>query len=668
MQCESRPADDRESDELKEWETPECDAEQGATCSLMKTVTLLPLRYGRVETPPSGTSIGMPYSLKSRPLGYRMLRNGYVYIFDEVVDELKEYEYRNEELIGGPMDYDIRHSLYVCFSDVQWTAEKAQITDSDNERHRRMQRVDLSDCSGAHLLTPEQAKQWVAEFSEDYNPEVLEEAHPQELEPYHWENRPYYHRSTIGKLLKQQDVQDPSETLCIVLYDHIGVLLDLSKHQENIIDWLEWWVDDNDNERKYVTGSWIESLTSLNDDALARSTSYGSDPDLSSLMTDTTEEQRDLIYQYLEVRKDFRGQEPYGTSEYLREEHSDNPLVASQLAMIDGLGEEKFHKHRDAINKLALNNYYILNGEKLGQRGLNQFVDRDGIKIHLETQGKKLSRWQRELHLVSEDRTDLLCDNVYHDSAWYFDGQQQVKEALDYEYECFKGICRSEEAITKIINWMDNNPQYTRPLFHTMTYSQQNDPMVIALFTDISSKGLSLFAQAAELIKKLEDHESGKVARIESLSNSIQVRAQAVRDNLSQAVARKMAESLDRVYLRIGSNSLPSLDNVVRDMSYAFKAPMLESIKRGEAEIVASSDEKLRSVSESYRQAMNYKQRLVSLNNRIEEVTRKNKKNKRKQKGHKSEYMARLEAERVSVRDSLFYSGGGNKRLPRSNF
>ena len=54
-----------------------------AECPLMKEkVQLLPLRYGLVERLDPSSAIKPPYTLKSRPLGVRLIRDGWLYIID----------------------------------------------------------------------------------------------------------------------------------------------------------------------------------------------------------------------------------------------------------------------------------------------------------------------------------------------------------------------------------------------------------------------------------------------------------------------------------------------------------------------------------------------------------------------------------------------------------
>jgi hypothetical protein len=319
-----------------------------------------------VEVAPADTDSGYPYSLTSRPLGYRLLRHGYLYVLDADAGELHEYLHENGELTGhndGKLEYPKQHTLYVCFTDVPLTEhKKTQVLDSQEERAHFMQEIDLASASpvsgGKHLLTPEQAKQWVAEFTEDYTPDAPEDGHPQESEPYHWENQPYYHKTRFGKLIKQQAVEAPDDCLCLVLQDDVGVMLDLAQHQDDVVGWIGDWAQGGDEpghtERDYMLGAWIESMTLINDHALeAAGDRPGGEP-FQELYENTDEAQRRAIYDYLEVRRDYRGPQPMGPETYLRDHHGDNPLVRAQLAMIDALGQANYDQHRDTINQLNL--------------------------------------------------------------------------------------------------------------------------------------------------------------------------------------------------------------------------------------------------------------------------------------------------------------------------
>lgn len=485
MSRKKRPVDDRESGALKAWELPDTPEEEGVSCPILEKVTLLPLRYGRVES--LVPDVSTPYELNSRPLGIRMLRDGYIYVLDENAGALHEYEYASGVLSGhngGRLEYDKESTLYVCFSDIAWTErKKAQVLDNPEERIGLMQCIDLagaSACSGGkELLTLKQASQWVAEFAEDEQL-IAEEGHNlQESRPYFWENQPYYYKTRLGTLIKQQNVSDPSDCLCLVLNDDIGVMLDLAQHQDDVVGWIDEWAksgeQEGDTERDYVLGCFIESMTAVTDEVLAGTAAATGSEELKDLIADTTPAERQTIYRYLDVRRDYRGPIVLGSEEFHRKKHNDNPLIHAFSNMHDALGERRYRKYQATINTLNLQNYYRLNGAKLGEQGINDLVDRPRMAAFLNAQREKLARWHTLLKDITEDRVTLLCDSRFHKAAWYFDNKDvaQIEAAFTLEYACLKDICRSDDATERVGTWMQGNPQYTRPLFHTLSLAEQ---------------------------------------------------------------------------------------------------------------------------------------------------------------------------------------------------
>lgn len=160
-------------------------------CPLRKPkVQLLPLRYGLVERLDPGAALSLPYQTSSRPMGIRLVRDGWLYVIDNTSGYLHEYRVENGEVSqfvwqGNEASHDHRQgmdtqqvllfsratTLHIAYSEVQWTAHKcSKMIDSRPDRDHFMQCVDLSsaDCvkGGAHLLTDAQAKQWLAEVAE----------------------------------------------------------------------------------------------------------------------------------------------------------------------------------------------------------------------------------------------------------------------------------------------------------------------------------------------------------------------------------------------------------------------------------------------------------------------------------------------------------------------
>jgi hypothetical protein len=503
--------------------------------------------------------------------------------------------------------------------------KKAQILDSEEERAHFMQEIDLASASpvsgGRHLLTPGQAKQWVAEFAEDYTPDAPEDGHPQEGEPYHWENQPYYHKTRFGKLIKQQTVEDPDDCLCLVLQDDVGVMLDLAQHQDDVVGWIGDWAEGGDEpghtERDYMLGAWIESMTLINDHALeAAGERPGGEPFLE-LYDGTDKAQRQAIYDYLEVRKDYRGPQPMGPETYLREHHGDNPLVRAQLAMIDALGQATFEQHRDTINQLNLQNYHQLNGAKLGQRGINELIDRPRMDAFMAAQRAKLARWHGLLANITDDRATLLCDSRFHQAAWYFDvaDEKQLEAALDLNYACVKDLCRTDEASEKVLAWLEENPQYSHPLFHTLPKTAQApDAEPSTTYFSIAGAGYGLVTKAAEWARRLADVEAGHLPDLELRSQQIQAKAAAIGDTLAPAVSKGIARAMEQLYQGIEANRIPPLDDLFRDLPYFFKGKMLKAIQAGEVEFRVASEPELATFRQNLEQ-------LLALNERLETLT-----------------------------------------------
>ncbi|MFI8394239.1 toxin VasX [Pseudomonas sp. NPDC078863] len=271
-----------------------------AACPLRNThVQLLPLAYGLVEKPfDPGTELTLPYTLTTRPMGIRRLRDGWLYIVDSLSGEL--YEYRVLEGVisallhrGKSVSEDQRSAieerpalifsrkstLYVTFADVQLSAAKCrQVLDSAEEREHFMQAVDLGPVhcliGGEHLLTVAQAKQWLAEVA--CTPKPLAEADAtrmptvqvsdapeHEREPYLWENPRRFREAHIGEFLGRVRGPYQDDTLFLLVNDDLGVMRDLADYQDLVVGWIEQWSNTDNNERDYLLASYIESLSQL---------------------------------------------------------------------------------------------------------------------------------------------------------------------------------------------------------------------------------------------------------------------------------------------------------------------------------------------------------------------------------------------------------------------
>ncbi|MHC8354562.1 toxin VasX [Pseudomonas sp. LB3P81] len=305
-------------------------------CPLRNThVQLLPLRYGLVEKPldPSA-KLKLPYALTTRPLGVRLLRDGWLYVIDSVTGHLHEYQLLDglvSALLhkGAKVDDDRRtpieerpalvfsrrSTLYVNFAEVQWTAAKcAQVLDSREEREHFMQVVDLGpvDCEtgGAHLLTVAQGKEWLAEIATvpagqaqaAHDREELEATSPpdavllptvqvsdapeHEREPYLWEQPRRFREAHIGELLGRVRGPYQDDTLFLVVQDELGVLRDLAEYQDVVVGWVDEWSNADNNERDYLLACYIESLSRLSAEDIGELAKADDNPTVQALFAD----------------------------------------------------------------------------------------------------------------------------------------------------------------------------------------------------------------------------------------------------------------------------------------------------------------------------------------------------------------------------------------------
>jgi hypothetical protein len=305
-------------------------------CPLRQShVQLLPLRYGMVEKPldPSA-ELKLPYALTTRPLGIRLLRDGWLYVIDSVTGHLHEYQvlnglvsallHKGAKVAGDqrtPIEerpalvFSRRSTLHVTFAEVQWTAAKCtQVLDSREEREHFMQAVDLGpvhcQTGGEHLLTVAQGKQWLAEIATDparqaqaaqdraeqeaesppdavLLPTVhVSDAPEHEREPYLWEQPRRFREAHIGEFLGRVRPAYQDDTLFLVVQDDLGVLRDLAEYQDTVVGWVDDWSNADHNERDYLLACYIESLSRLSSADVGNLADASNEPRVQTLFGD----------------------------------------------------------------------------------------------------------------------------------------------------------------------------------------------------------------------------------------------------------------------------------------------------------------------------------------------------------------------------------------------
>lgn len=465
-----------------------------ATCPHMKNkVQLLPLRYGLVERLDPSAELSLPYTLKSRPLGIRWLRDGWLYVVVGKQPKAILHEYRIDKGVitqllwnkaevtankrvasvgKAQLIFSRNDPLHVAYSEVQWTAAKcAQVLKSSKERNHLMQAVDLGRVDpikgAADLLTGDQATKWLAEVAEQ--PTALNASQgtkPEETQDYAWEQPPLFQQAQPGMLKRGLNAECKHDYLHLVVRDDLGVLRDLASHQDLVAGWITDWSSAATKQKKYVIGCYIESLYNLNDQLVLSASKQ--DPRFANLEDETDPTQRQSIVDYINVKYKTQWSGP-GT-------HS-GAIKASRMRMRQSLGTTLYARYEDFIESLDENAEDALEGAKLGQRGIDDLIDRPGMEAFLKQQRSQLKRWNQRLDVITEDRIALLKAERFHRAAWYFDphSSEQVEAALATEYACLKDICRTDKATDAMVDLLDKRPELSLPGFFTLSHSDQID-------------------------------------------------------------------------------------------------------------------------------------------------------------------------------------------------
>ena len=183
-----------------------------------------------------------------------------------------------------------------------------------------MQRVSLAGKQGGeHLLTRTQAEKTIAEVAERVNPRsraLLEGANQEESVDYIWEDKPLFNNTQIGAVASQVTAEYQCDHLFLVVRDDIGILRDLRAYQEKVVDWIGEWSANDDDQHRYVIASYLYSLYAV-DERKVRALATA-DPRYQALMEETTEEQREKIYAYLEAVEEYGPPQALGSREGLK--------------------------------------------------------------------------------------------------------------------------------------------------------------------------------------------------------------------------------------------------------------------------------------------------------------------------------------------------------------
>ncbi|WP_256659484.1 toxin VasX [Pseudomonas sp. H9] len=623
-----------------------------AACPLMnKRLQLLPLRYGLVEHLDPAAELPLPFKLDSQPLGIRLLRDGYLYIVDGTTGYLHEYHIENGQIskllwqsnevtadtrtasVGEPyLLFDRQHTLYACYSEIQWTAFKcAQVLKSKNDRQHFMQRVDLqSACprfGGANLLSKPQAAKWLAEAAENAQvPDAAgvtqlppskafpDGAHPEEKQPYHWEDQPLFHTTEIEALTSKVLGAYQDDYLFLVLRDDIGVMRDLAAAQLKVADWIEQWSADDTRQTKYLSGSYIHSLYDVNDARLQAVSK--TDPDVQALKNDTDEQQQASIYKYLQVRRAHKDPGIFGPDRDWRRAAEVNVYARAFIDMKDALGEPLYDKHRSTLNKLSTQSWQTLHGTEIGQRGIDDLVNRSEMEAFVIAEQNLLSHWHARLQNVRADRLKLFTAGLFHRAAWYYDFtlDAQIKHRLETEFVCVAAMCADQDATEKLATYLENNLLVVVPGLDTLTLADQAD--IAKKLAELSQFTINMVSAPENLdgINVLTNQFHALMAR--RLPNYTRLNTQflGLQSMLEGAYIPahqlKVADRLERAYDTFKQAQNIDPNGYIRHIGVPARLQLLREFSRRGLTLRAASVGEMTAFNEAREQAMNLRSQL----------------------------------------------------------
>jgi hypothetical protein len=648
----------------------------GGMCPLMmQTLQLLPVRYGRVEELDPSIEISMPYTLQSLPLGFRLIRDGFLYIIDSATGLLHEYqtkqgsvstllfkgrevsEDRRTCVLEGdpPLVFSRRSVLHVTYSEVQWTAVKCtQVLKVAAEREHFMQRVSLESIDrpeGQGLIGDRATALWLAESSGSWADKPGDTA---TQIPYAWEHAPLYRQTIIEELTSQITPAHKRDFLFLAVRDDVGVMRDLAAHQDQVVSKIETWAnggaEQGQVERDYVLGCYIESITQITEANVHQRGE--TDPAIKALLDDLDmldePERSNTRKTLLEIMNEDPSQHatprledpqlPAALQARLKQLPPDtdtsNPY-AGYGARVETLKqyylEQRFTETSPefiARHSTPLWQIYrqmdrrtkdLLYGARFGQRGINELIDRPRMDAFLKQQRAVLQPLNELLDKITEDRVGLLIKARLHRAIWYYDikDSEQVDHALLTEYACLKDICRSDYAVDNILAWLNINPAMSRPMFYAAPLSAQTELGVQLAY--ITNAGWLLIKEAPGWIERLKQWGAGLVLDPERLSPSSQINLTAAWGTLSPALNMGIQQAFQAFLQQMDQSQLPDMNALFRSLPKAAGLAILDAARRENVVFQVASAEELQALGKTVKAVHAERKYLRYLNNEAQQ-------------------------------------------------
>lgn len=682
----SSPNDDAKLGQTKDAQDP------AGTCPLKKNkIQLVPVRYGLVETLSAKEHTKIPFETQSKPLGIRLLRDGWIYVVVKTDGNWVLHEYRAEagkitkllwqdsevssderttSIGDASLIFERCNAIYCSYSELQWTAKKcSQVLGSEKDRVRFMQKVNLSSFDAANggtdLLTSKQASVLIAECSERLEDTVNE----LEYQPYEWEHKSLFEQTDFTTLSSSVLAEYREDHLYLVFDDDIGILRDLASYQGLVAKSLEDWQSDEKQYQKYIEGSYIETQLQISPEKVdALAAMLGNKEFTAELSEYQKESVVDWIQEYDAKR-----------SEYTR------PSVGEKYrAMEKVLGDELMDKYRDLIYDVQEQFDNDLNGvgtwkiwnASHGRRGIRELIHQDEMESFLEQERKKLVFWDERINSISKDRIALF-DRFYF-AAWYFDSStsKQLEELLAAEYSCIQDLCLNDAASQLVAGKLEEMPWVAsyRALF-TKTVDEYdklteaiskkiNEAKLLAKYqkdlTEINAIGASLNTIISE------QHKPHEVIQTNDGLNSF---SQLIDSAYTPANTIGLTNTIETFFQKVNSVQDFNPSEVLRSYTGAAWLGVLQAYKNEDITLGFASEQEMTKFNALTDQATKIRKENSSLKNTIRQMWAEHRKKGRSGKpnigalteSHKANQV-KLSKLETKIHDSISPFGEGQEK------
>jgi hypothetical protein len=175
----------------------------------------------------------------------------------------------------------------------------------------------------------------------------------------------------------------------------------------------------------------------------------------------------------------------------------------------------------------------------MGQRGINDLIDREAMDNALFAHRQSLQRWNTLLEHITADRTALFCAGFSIKArGTTTPDARQIGQCFTTEYACLKDICRSDDACEQVLQYLEQAPHFSRPQFYTRPYSEHTTAR--AQYAFVPAAGMTLFNNMPELLKKLQDLENNRLPALDRLPDDTRAVAEAAQQTMTPALNRGM--------------------------------------------------------------------------------------------------------------------------------